>query len=461
MPCGLRGRRRRSVLWLAGRALAASTMLARLLRSTHLETPHVRPPALHPRRPARRLHAGTGGAPRFRARCRGRPGTRASGRTRRPAPVRHPGRAAPPDQQQERRCAGLVRPGPAHGLRLQPPGRRPGLRRSGEGRSRLRDLLVGPGAGAGAQHQRADGARGRGAGLRCGAKGARAARPGQPGGTDADRRGGGALRAGRAGGSRATRPRLCRRDEGGGGEIPRRRRRAGDVRRSADGPDALGLLDRQRPSQPGNPGAARGAGKGAAAQPRPYRRDPLLHPRHRGLAGSQARRATRRPPRGAGARRRAPGPHARAHLPAPGPLPRCGADQPQGHRRGRDLPLVLQGLQRGLPAGLRAAQLALHRCRRRLRRQRRNDPARGAADRAARRHDDARNADDDAAVHRRAADGAGALRALGRDPGRAGTAGGVAVSDRDLAFRARARVRGQGRPGLRAQGTRRLRGGRG
>ena len=87
-----------------------------------------------------------------------------AGRGRRSTAVRQPGHAVLQGGNAQREGAGLLRPGHPLGLRVQP--RRGAARLPGraEGRPEARDGLVGRGAGARAEHQRADDARGGGAG---------------------------------------------------------------------------------------------------------------------------------------------------------------------------------------------------------------------------------------------------------------------------------------------------------
>ena len=106
--------------------------------------------------------------------------------------------------------AALFRPGPDAGLRIQP--RRSGafLPGSRAARSKLRDGLLGTGAGTRSEHQRSgDRARPREAGLRRYARGAAEKGAVERSGTCAGRRARAALRGGGAAGPGSAEPGLC------------------------------------------------------------------------------------------------------------------------------------------------------------------------------------------------------------------------------------------------------------
>ena len=117
-------------------------------------------------------------------------------------------------------------------------------------RSGVRHVLVGHGAGAGPQHQPADGSRGGGTGVGSAVEGARRCGEGVRSRAGVHRGTHRALRRPGAGQPRAARQRLLPRDGAGGAAVLHRPRRAGALCRIADGPEALGLLEPAGPAQP-------------------------------------------------------------------------------------------------------------------------------------------------------------------------------------------------------------------
>ena len=89
-------------------------------------------------------------------------------------------------------------------------------------------------------------------------------------------------------------PRLQRRDARAGEDLSRRSRRRDAVRREPDDAAALAALDAGRRARAGDARARRRARERAAPGSRSLRREPLLHPRRRGLEESRARDPERR-----------------------------------------------------------------------------------------------------------------------------------------------------------------------
>ena len=142
------------------------------------------------------------------------------GRGHRAGTVRRLRRTASRHRQPRAGRATLLRSGPAHGLRFQPRGRRAFLRRSRAARSRLRDVPVGTGAGAGPEHQPADGPGPSEGRHRTGATRGRAGRERDTRGSRIDPRTAAALRQSRAGRSQAARPGLRGSDGKGRARLP-------------------------------------------------------------------------------------------------------------------------------------------------------------------------------------------------------------------------------------------------
>ena len=285
---------------------------------------------------------------------------------------RHPGAAGPrgasarrPDPDGERRLArgpGLVRPGPALPVGLQPgPGRRV-LRARGPGLAGVRHGVVG---------HRARLLRGRE--QRLGVPGGGGLGPRRRGRGHAPRAWGHGPRAGTRRGRRDAdagldprRPRparrgLCGGDGRGGRDLPGRRRRAGPARRVAHAAPALGVLDLGRSparARAGDRGATRGGDRPRPGAPRGA---PPLHPHRRGLLGPLPRGRVGGRSRAADAGQRAPDPHALAHLRQRGALRGRRRGQRGGERAGRR---VLRGVRAAelLPQLLRP-QPALRRLR--------------------------------------------------------------------------------------------------
>ena len=233
------------------------------------------------------------------------------------------GSATYPITHEEPAGPGLLRPGPQALLRLQPRRGAARLPHGAEARSDLRPLLLGRGARARSQHQRADDAGGTSAGAGRAEAGPGARRRRQREGARADRGAGEALFRNSAGRSRAARRRLCRRHGRPLRRLSRRSRYRRPRRRGGDGYPALGLLaaGRARPQGPGrrcDQAHRRHLGQGSAAR----RRDPSLHPSRGSLGPARTRREIRRHPGGADAGRRAHRPHAQPHLLSHRPLRR-------------------------------------------------------------------------------------------------------------------------------------------
>ena len=109
-------------------------------------------------------------------------------------------------------------------------------------------------------------------------------------------------------------------------DYPGRRRRAGDVRRSADGPHAVGLTGRPTASRTRiTPKIVGAIETRAQAQSATHRRDPLLHPRGRSVRRPRARRGATPTRSATRAGLGPPRAHARAHLHPHRPLQRCDA----------------------------------------------------------------------------------------------------------------------------------------
>ncbi len=255
-----------------------------------------------------------------------------AGRGRRRAAVRQPGHAVLQGGNAQREGAGLLRPGHALGLRVQP--RRGATRLPGraEGRPEARDGLVGRGAGARAEHQRADDARGgcAGAGRACQGSRTGARRAGE--GSCVDRGSAEALLGGPEGRARRARRGLRRRDEVRGREVSARRHDPRALRRVRDGHAGLGLLGGGgRETQGPRRRDARCAGDGARTQSETPGSDPSLHPRGRGVDEARARAAARatagRVDAGCGPRRAHAGPHL---------LPRRHVQGVAGHQQACD-----------------------------------------------------------------------------------------------------------------------------
>ena len=156
----------------------------------------------------------------------------------------------------------------------------------------LRDVLLGRGVRARAEHQRAD-HRGRGQGgvrRRSSRRGsARRQRVGE--GARVHRRAGEALRRRSEGRARAARSRLRRRDARGRRSVPGRSRRRDALRAVADGHLAVELLGRRTAARAQFTGEVLASLESVLdAQARSHRRDPPLHPRRRGVAQSRPRR---------------------------------------------------------------------------------------------------------------------------------------------------------------------------
>ena len=142
--------------------------------------------------------------------------------------------------------AAVHQPGAEPGLRLQPCRGWPRVRRSGAARSVVRDGLLGPGARARSQHQRGDGAgrRAQGAGARAEGGGGQGPAPRRASGPTS-RRCAPATPA-RPSDRLAGRSRLRGGHAQDGPRLSRRPRRRDAVRRIADGPAAVELLDEGR-----------------------------------------------------------------------------------------------------------------------------------------------------------------------------------------------------------------------
>ena len=255
-----------------------------------------------------------------------------AGRGRRSTAVRQPGHAVLQGGNAQREGAGLLRPGHPLGLRVQP--RRGAARLPGraEGRPEARDGLVGRGVSARAEHQRADDARGGGAGACRAGQGSRigARRAGE--GSCVDRGSPEALLGGPEGRPRGARRGLRRRDEVRGREVSGRRHGADALRRVRDGHAGLGLLGGGgRETQGPRRRAARGAGEGARTQSKSPGSDPPLHPRGRGFDEARSRAAARAT---AGRVDTGCGPH-RAHA-GPHLLPRRHVQGVAGNQQARD-----------------------------------------------------------------------------------------------------------------------------
>ena len=230
------------------------------------------------------------------------------------ASLRQPRQLSPGDHHRRPARPGVLRPGPAPRLRLQP--RRGGARvpRGGPHRSRLRHVLLGHRAQPGVQLQQPHRRGSRARGLRSGADRARARGEGEPARAGHHRGAGPAALDGEGREPCRPRPRLCRRHARGGAPLSRRPRRRHALRGRAHEPPALGSLDHRRAARAGHRRGGADARAGARSQPGASRRQPPLHPRGGGQHRARTGRGRGRSPRHPRARRRASRAHALAHL---------------------------------------------------------------------------------------------------------------------------------------------------
>ena len=237
------------------------------------------------------------------------------------------------------------------------------------------------------------------------------------------------------------RPRLRRRDARAGAGVPGRSRRGDAVRRGADGPAPVGSLDARRPAAPRDAGDRRDARRRSCEAPEPPRRQPLLHPRRRGVAApgeGTAERAT-------GWRTLVPGAGHLVHMPSHIYM-RTGryADAAEANRQA--IAVDERYIAAAQPAGVYPMMYYPHNIHflwaAATMEGRSAEALQAARQVAAKVPPEMARADADARVlHADAVLRPGALRPLGRDARRAGAARRSALQRRHVALRARARLR--------------------
>ena len=314
---------------------------------------------------------------------------------------------------------GLLRPGTSPGVRLQSRRGAARLPRGGAPRSGLRHVLLGHRADLRLELQQPDRCRARARGLGGRPEGAGAGRQGDAAGARHHRGAGGAPLRRPQGRPRRPRSRVRRCHAPGGAAVPRRSRRRDVLRRRHDEPAAVAPVDAGREARARDGGDRGHAGARAGRQSRPSGRAPSLHPRGGGQPRAGARGGRGRPPGSADAGRRPPGPHALAHLLSRGAL-RGRRDGERPRRAGRPRVLRREPAERGLSHGVLPPQHRLHLALGQHGGAQRGDAA-GRA-RAGGGHAPRDGAPDVGHGERPggAALRAGPLRAMGRDPARAG-----------------------------------------
>ena len=130
------------------------------------------------------------------------------------------------------------------------------------------------------------------------------------------------------------RARLRGGDEGALGAVSRRPRRGHDVRREPHEPPPVEALEARRHARRGHGRDRRRARVRPEARPDAPGRQPLLHPRRRGIEGPAEGAAVGRAARDPRALGGTPRPHAGAHLHAHGQLRRGREGERRGGRRG-------------------------------------------------------------------------------------------------------------------------------